>query len=91
MTKPKPKPETSSGVSHKASGQTKPVQGENPAPRLPHERDESADSQREARDTSAASVITPSREAFTDAAKKQPDTGPAPVMDKAYSRQKKAS
>ena len=69
-----------------SQGDTVTAQGENqaPKPRMPHERDESADSQ---------AAGTPSNQrigqiAHDDVMEGQPDTEKGPVMDAVYERQK---
>ncbi len=70
-----------------ASGRTTPEQSGGEVPRLPHERDESADSQHH--DRAAAQSATPTKEAFQDADQRRPDTGTGPVMNQVYARQKR--
>lgn len=72
---PGPPPDRSPG-----DGQTQPVQGHAPVARLPHERDESADSQ---------AVANPQEDArraagYRDAAGGMPDTDRGPVLDAVY-------
>jgi hypothetical protein len=64
-------------------GHTRPVQGkEESAPRLPHERDESSDSQ----DTGAPRPLM--RKAHDDIAAGRVDTDRGTPMDETYQRQK---
>jgi hypothetical protein len=66
-------------------GKTRPVQGEGgngPSPRLPHEHDESSDSQRNG-------VRPEIKRAHDDLAEGQVDTGKDKPSDEAYQRQKK--
>lgn len=67
-------------------GDTETAQGENQAPkaRMPHEHDESADSQ--AAESSSARRI--GEIAHDDVVQGQPDTDKGPVLDAAYERQK---
>ena len=69
-----------------SEGNTVVQQGENQAPkaRMPHERDESADSQA----PEAASTQRMGQIAHDDVVEGQPDTGKGPAMDAAYERQK---
>jgi hypothetical protein len=68
------------------AGNTVMSQGENQAPkaRMPHERDESADSQ--AADASSTRHI--GQIAHDDVMEGQPDTEKGPALDAAYERQK---
>lgn len=65
-------------------GNTVPAQGEKqqPAPRMPHERDESADSQ-VAREPSGKRM---GARAHDDIAQGRTDTGTGPVMDETYDK-----
>jgi hypothetical protein len=67
-------------------GNTETAQGENQAPkaRMPHERDESADSQ--APDTSSTRRM--GQIAHDDVVEGQPDTDKGPALDAAYEQQK---
>lgn len=69
-----------------SEGNTVMSQGENQAPkaRMPHERDESADSQ----SADAANVRRIGEIAHDDVAEGQPDTDKGPVLDAVYERQK---
>lgn len=69
-----------------SEGNTVTAQGENQAPkaRMPHERDESADSQ----SAEAANVRRIGEIAHDDVVEGQPDTDKGPVLDAAYERQK---
>ena len=69
-----------------SEGNTVMSQGENQAPkaRMPHERDESADSQ----SADAANVRRIGEIAHDDVEEGQPDTDKGPVLDAAYERQK---
>jgi len=64
----------------KDGGQTKPMIDGKSAPKLPHERDESADSQ-QARNTSIEQV---GQQAFDDVASGQVDTDRGPVTQRVY-------
>lgn len=72
-------------------GNTRPAQGTNESPvqqavpRLPHERDESADSQ----PSSEPSGRRVGRQAHADIVQGQQDTGKEPAMDAAYQKQKR--
>jgi hypothetical protein len=71
-------------VSDKRLGRTKPAQQEEPVPRMPHERDESSDSQRS---------MEPSplmRKAHDDIEAGRVDTDRGKPMDETYQRQKEA-
>ena len=74
------------GTPRPSEGNTVTAQGENqaPRPRMPHERDESADSQ----SAEAASVRRIGQIAHADVVEGQPDTDKGPVLDAAYERQK---
>jgi hypothetical protein len=65
-------------------GNTVPVQGEKqqPAPRMPHERDESADSQ-QAREPSAKRL---GAVAHDDLEQGRADTGKGPVLEETYDK-----
>lgn len=69
-----------------SQGNTLPAQGETqtqePVPRLPHERDESADSQQ----ADTAGATRKAQAAHDDMESDRQDTGKAPVMDRAYDR-----
>jgi hypothetical protein len=67
-------------------GNTVTAQGENQAPkaRMPHERDESADSQ----SPDASSTRRMGRMAHDDVVEGQPDTDKGPALDAAYEQQK---
>ena len=69
-----------------SEGNTVMSQGENQAPkaRMPHERDESADSQ----SGDAANVRPIGQIAPDDVVEGQPDTDKGPALDAAYERQK---
>lgn len=69
-----------------AQGDTVIAQGENQAPkaRMPHERDESADSQ----SAESSSTRRMGQIAHDDVVEGQPDTDKGPAMDAAYERQK---
>ncbi|RYF16780.1 MAG: hypothetical protein EOO30_09745 [Comamonadaceae bacterium] len=69
-----------------SEGNTVTAQGENQAPkaRMPHERDESADSQ----SAEAADMRRIGQIAHDDVVEGQPDTDKGPVLDAAYERQK---
>lgn len=69
-----------------SEGNTVTSQGDNQAPkaRMPHERDESADSQ----SPGAASQRRIGEIAHDDVVEGQPDTDKGPVLDAAYERQK---
>ena len=69
-----------------SEGNTVMSQGENQAPkaRMPHERDESADSQ----SADAANVRRIGEIAHDDVVEGQPDTDKGPALDAAYERQK---
>jgi hypothetical protein len=71
-----------------SEGNTVMQQGENQAPkaRMPHERDESADSQ----SADSASTRHMGQIAHDDVVDGQPDTEKGPVMDAAYEKQKDA-
>ncbi|RYF39063.1 MAG: hypothetical protein EOO25_15845 [Comamonadaceae bacterium] len=60
-------------------------QSQDTTPRLPHERDESADSQPSAE----ASAQRVGRQAHADVVQGQQDTGRKPAMDAAYEKQKR--
>ena len=68
----------------RTEGDTVPVQGEQqqPAPRMPHERDESADSQA----ASEPSMERMGAEAHDSLEKGQVDTDKGPVLDATYDR-----
>ena len=80
------KEERHDDVPKPSEGNTVVQQGENQAPkaRMPHERDESADSQ--AQDAPSTQRI--GQIAHDDVMEGQPDTEKGPVMDAAYERQK---
>ncbi len=67
-------------------GDTLPSQGQTetqePVPRLPHERDESADSQ----PAGSASATRKGRQAHDDLERGRLDTDKGPVMDRTYDR-----
>lgn len=82
-----PKPTRTGGDTRKApprQGNTLPVQGETQerAPRMPHERDESADSQQSS-EPSARSV---GKQAHKDLARGLVDTDKGPVLEETYDR-----
>jgi len=64
----------------KDGGQTKPQRDGESAPKLPHERDESADSQ-QAHEVSTARV---GKQAFDDVESGQVDTDKGPVAERVY-------
>jgi len=66
-------------------GQTIPAQGEtqDAAPRMPHERDESADSQEASREPSGARM---GQQAHDDLEQGRVDTDKGPPMDAAYKK-----
>ena len=66
--------------SGQGGGRTQASKEKSPGPRLPNERDESADSQA-APDPSHKDVM---EQAYEDAASGQPDTGKGPVLDEVY-------
>jgi DNA invertase Pin-like site-specific DNA recombinase len=68
-------------VSAKPSGRTQASINAEPAPRLPHERDESSDSQ-------ANGVRPVIQQAHDDLESGKVDTDRGPPMDEAYQRQK---
>jgi hypothetical protein len=80
------KEERDAEVAKPSEGDTVTAQGENQAPkaRMPHERDESADSQ----SAQAPSTQRIGQIAHDDVVEGQPDTERGPVMDAAYERQK---
>ena len=80
------KEERHDDVAKPSQGNTVTAQGENQAPkaRMPHERDESADSQ----SAEAASTRRMGQIAHDDVEQGQPDTDKGPVLDAAYERQK---
>lgn len=80
------KEERESDGARPSQGDTVTAQGENqaPKPRMPHERDESADSQ----SPGAASAQRIGQIAHDDVVEGQPDTEKGPVMDAVYERQK---
>ena len=65
------------------AGRTESSKESSPGPRLPNERDESADSQA-SQSPDAADI---SRRAYEDAAQGLPDTGRLPVTDEVYNDQ----
>ena len=69
-----------------SEGNTVTAQGENqvPKPRMPHERDESADSQ----SAQASSIDRMGQLAHDSIAEGQTDTDKGPVLDATYARQK---
>lgn len=69
------------------SHRTQPAQAEQPVPRLPHERDESGDSQ--AQGAPAGGQQEVGQQAFDDVKSGQTDTGRLPVTDSVYDRLKK--
>lgn len=71
-------------MSDKRLGRTKPVQHEQPAPRMPHERDESSDSQRT---DEPRSVM---KKAHDDVTAGHVDTDRGTPMNDTYQRQKEA-
>jgi hypothetical protein len=70
-----------------ADGRTRAVQSDGAAPRLPHERDESDDSQAGAGDAGGQHDI--GQQALDDLRSGQTDTGRLPVTDRVYDRLKK--
>jgi len=64
----------------KDDGQTKPVRDGESAPKLPHERDESADSQQ----AHAASATRVGEQALSDIESGQVDTDKGPVTERVY-------
>jgi hypothetical protein len=80
------KEERHDDVARPSEGNTVVQQGENQAPkaRMPHERDESADSQA----PEAASTRRMGQIAHDDVVEGQPDTDKGPALDAAYERQK---
>ena len=80
------KEERHDDVAKPSEGNTVMQQGENQAPkaRMPHERDESADSQA----AQAASTQRMGQIAHDDVVEGQPDTDKGPALDAAYERQK---
>ncbi len=70
-------PDTANGPE---SGKTKPQQGGKPTPKLPHERDQSSDSQ-EAADGEPPSV---GKQGHADLERGLVDTSTSPVTDKVY-------
>lgn len=68
----------------KRQGHTRPVQNEERAPRMPHERDESSDSQ-------VHNAPQPAmKQAHDDVAAGRVDTDRGPPMDETYKRQKES-
>ena len=80
------KEERHDDVASPAEGNTVVQQGENQAPkaRMPHERDESADSQ----SPDASSTRRMGQLAHDDVIEGQPDTDKGPALDAAYEKQK---
>jgi hypothetical protein len=80
------KEERHDDVASPAEGNTVVQQGENQAPkaRMPHERDESADSQ----SPDASSTRRMGQLAHDDVVEGQPDTDKGPALDAAYEKQK---
>jgi hypothetical protein len=80
------KEERHDDVASPAEGNTVVQQGENQAPkaRMPHERDESADSQ----SPDASSSRRMGQLAHDDVIEGQPDTDKGPALDAAYEKQK---
>lgn len=80
QTDMKPSKPTPSDPRRDAPGQgrTQRTKQNVPGPRLPHERDESADSQ------AAAPVDEAGKRAYRDAARGLPDTDRGPVLDRTY-------
>jgi hypothetical protein len=80
------KEERHDDVASPAEGNTVVQQGENQAPkaRMPHERDESADSQ----SPDASSSRRMGQLAHDDVVEGQPDTDKGPALDAAYEKQK---
>ena len=80
------KEERDEEVARPSEGNTVTSQGENQAPkaRMPHERDESADSQ----SAGNASARRIGELAHDDVVEGQPDTGKGPALDAAYEKQK---
>lgn len=74
-------PRSTAGAGAKAASErTSPAQGQHPAPRLPHEHDQSADSQQGAEHTGAEV----GRQAHADVQRGLVDTDRAPQTDKLY-------
>jgi hypothetical protein len=73
----------------KREGDTVPIQGETRerAPRMPHERDESADSQR----SSEPSVHAIGQAAYEDVERGVVDTDKGPVLDQTYDKLREGS
>lgn len=71
-------------MTRKRPGHTKPVQGEGSAPRMPHERDESSDSQQ----TDEPQAVM--RKAHDDVSAGRVDTDRGTPMNDTYQRQKEA-
>ena len=71
--------------SPRSDGDTQPSRQQQPEPRLPHERDESADAQGPA----AVDVKQRDTKAFDDLMQGRVDTDKAPVMDAVYAQQRK--
>ncbi len=85
MARKKPTdPATDSGqpepVEDAESGKTKVQQGGNSAPRLPHERDQSSDSQ----ETADGKPTRVGKQGHDDVERGLVDTGTGPVTDKVY-------
>jgi hypothetical protein len=88
MTAPKPSPSRRAAAKdERRRGMTVPVQGERQerAPRLPHERDESADSQ----STGTAAPPRIGELAHDDLERGLVDTDKGPVLDQAYEKMRK--
>ncbi|KAF1043240.1 hypothetical protein [Xylophilus sp.] len=72
--------ETTTGHPFAPKGNTLPRKDDRPAPRLPHERDQSADQQ----DSESAQGTEKGRQAYADKQSGQQDTDKGPVLDKVY-------
>ncbi|RYH63597.1 MAG: hypothetical protein EON54_07785 [Alcaligenaceae bacterium] len=85
MSDQRMKEERHTGHAKATEGNTVPVQGENQVPkaRMPHERDESADSQEPA----SAQVQRMGKIAHDSEVSPQQDTDKGPVLDAAYEKQ----
>jgi len=72
-------------MNDKRQGNTRPRVGGRPAPRLPHERDESADSQQD----TGNDVTEQGRRAYEDHLAGRVDTGLGPVLERVGRRLRK--
>ncbi|MET3495132.1 hypothetical protein [Variovorax boronicumulans] len=79
-TNPTPKTDPSDPLKDAGGGKTKVQQGGDAAPRLPHERDQSSDSQ-ETQDGQPSEVA---RQAHEDVERGMVDTDRGPVTDRVY-------